>query len=364
MLLNPWGTSGIDDYEKLIREFGIEPMTSDIACRLPRPGKYFCRGIIFGHRGFDVVLAAILNGEPFAVLSGIKPSGAFHLGSLTTAEQIVYYQKEYGATAFYCIADVEAFCDNRIPYEKSFEIAVDNLADVLALGLDPDRAYIYRQSEEKRVMDLAFEAGAHVTTATMKAIYGEQTVFGLYMTALLQVGDILLPEHKDFDGPKPVVVPVGADQDPHIRLTRDIAKRLHPRYDFIPPSATFHRLIRGLDGSEKMSKRNPMSYFELNEDVESIKFKIMNALTGGRPTIKEQREFGGEPRMCRVYELAFFRIDDDSLVEDIYRRCTSGELICGDCKSIIFEKIAEWLKEHNSRKRKVIDLARKLLEER
>ncbi|MBS7287200.1 MAG: tryptophan--tRNA ligase [Candidatus Freyarchaeota archaeon] len=304
-----------------------------------------------------------MNGESFAVLSGIKPSGSFHLGSLTTAEQIVYYQKEYGATAFYCIADVEAFCDNRIPYEESFEIAVNNLADMLALGLDPERAYIYRQSEEKRVMDIAFEAGAHVTTAMMKAIYGEQTVFGLYMTALLQVGDILLPEHEDFGGPKPVVVPVGADQDPHIRLTRDIARRLHPHHKFVPPSATFHRLIRGLDGSEKMSKRNPMSYFELSENLESVKFKIMNALTGGRPTIREQRELGGEPHKCRVYELAFFRVDDDSLVEDIYHRCTSGELICGDCKAMIFEKIAAWIREHNLRKRKMVDLARKILEE-
>lgn len=364
MLLDPWSASGIDDYEKLIKEFGIEPVNSDIVNRLPKPGKYFRRGIIFGHRGFDVILAAILNGEPFAVLSGIKPSGTFHLGSLTTAEQIVYYQKEYDATAFYCIADVEAFCDNRIPYEESFKIAIDNLADVLALGLDPSKAYVYRQSEEKRVMDLAFEAGAHVTTAMMRAIYGEQTVFGLYMTALLQVGDILLPEHDDFNGPKPVVVPVGADQDPHIRLTRDIAKRLRPRYKFILPSATFHRLIRGLDGSEKMSKRNPMSYFELSEDIESIKPKIMNALTGGRPTIREQRELGGEPHKCRIYELAFFRIDDDSFVEDIYRKCTSGELICGDCKATIFEKIATWLKEHNLRKRKMLNLAYKLLEEK
>lgn len=364
MLLDPWGASGVADYEKVIREFGIEPMSADIIRRIPKPGKYFRRGIIFGHRDFNVILEAISNNEPFAVLSGIKPSGSFHLGSLTTAEQIVYYQKEYGAMAFYCIADVEAFCDNRIPYEESFEIAVDNLADVLALGLDPKRAYVYRQSEEKRVMDLAFEAGAHVTTATMKAIYGEQTVFGLYMTALLQVGDILLPEHEDFGGPKPVIVPVGVDQDPHIRLTRDIAKRLRHRHGFVPPSATFHRLIRGLDGSEKMSKRNPMSYFELNEDLEKIKFKIMNALTGGRPTVKEQRELGGEPQKCRIYELAFFRIDDDSFVEEMYLRCVNGELICGDCKAAVFERLANWLKDHTSKKQKKIDLARKILEEK
>lgn len=362
MLLNPWGISGIEDYEKLIQVFGIEPITPDIIGRLPNPGKYFRRGIIFGHRGFDVILNAILNGEPFAVISGIKPSGPFHLGSLTTAEQIVYYQREYGAKAFYCIADVEALCDNRISYEASFEIAVDNLADVLALGLDPRNAYVYRQSKEKRVMDIAFEAGAHITTATMKAIYGEQTIFGLYMSALLQVGDILLPEHEEFNGPKPVVVPVGADQDPHIRLTRDIAKRLQSHHGFVLPSATFHRLIRGLDGSEKMSKRNPMSYFELNEDLESVRFKIMSALTGGRPTVKEQKELGGEPHNCRIYELALFRIDDDSFVESIYYKCISGELICGECKAMVSEKIELWLKQHNAKKKKMLDTARKILE--
>ncbi|MHA1606726.1 MAG: tryptophan--tRNA ligase [Candidatus Freyarchaeota archaeon] len=361
-MLDPWGAGGVEDYDRLVREFGIEPVTAELVKRIPRAGKYFRRGIIFGHRGFNVVLDAILEGREFAVLSGIKPSGSFHLGSLTTAEQIVYYQREYGAVAFYCIADIEAFCDNRISFEDSFEIAVDNLADVLALGLDPRRAYVYRQSEEKRVMDLAFEAGAYVTTATMKAIYGEQTVFGLYMSALVQVGDILLPEHEDFGGPKPVIVPVGADQDPHIRLTRDLARRLQPRHGFVLPSATFHRLIRGLDGSEKMSKRNPMSYFELGEDLDSIRLKIMNALTGGRPTVKEQREFGGEPRKCRVYELAFFRFNDDRDVEDIYQKCVGGELICGDCKAAVFEKIASWLKKHNEKKKKMMETARKLLE--
>ncbi|MHA1210032.1 MAG: hypothetical protein ACTSRF_12535, partial [Candidatus Freyarchaeota archaeon] len=93
--------------------------------------------------------------------------------------------------------------------------------DILALGLDPKNAHVYRQSQEKRVMDYAFIFGSNVTTATVNAVYGEQTNFGLYMSAMIQSGDIMLPQHPDFGGPKPVIVPVGLDQDPHIRLVRD-----------------------------------------------------------------------------------------------------------------------------------------------
>ena len=88
-----------------------------------------------------------------------------------TGMEIIYFQK-HGAQTFYCIADIEAYEDNRIPFDRSSKNAVDNLADMLALGLDPKRTYVYRQSKESRVKDLAIVLGRPVTLATMKAVYG------------------------------------------------------------------------------------------------------------------------------------------------------------------------------------------------
>ena len=358
--LDPWGITEIQDYERLYREFGIKPF-KPLLQEIPEPNMFMRRGIIFGHRDFERIVEAIKNNGEFAVLSGIKPTGEFHLGTLMTAREIIYFQKQ-GAKTFYCVADVEAYEDNNIPLEKSGKIAVGNIADVLALGLDPKKAYIYRQSKEMRVRDFALIFARKVTLATMKAIYGERNI-GLYVSALIQAGDILLPQHKDFGGPKPTVVPVGIDQDPHLRFTRDLAQKFKRKYRFILPSSTYHKLIKGLDGSPKMSKRNPMSYFTLHEPPEMIAKKISNAFTGGRPTVKEQRELGGIPEICSVYAINMFHfMENDEEVIKLYNDCKSGNIICGECKQRTIEIVLRFIRNLEEKRKKFIDKAREILQ--
>ncbi|RLF18420.1 MAG: tryptophan--tRNA ligase [Thermoprotei archaeon] len=360
--LDPWSSDlKVEDYERLCQEFGIKPL-KPLLPMIENPPHFLRRGIIFGHRDLELILEAAKKNEPFAVMSGIKPTGDFHLGTLLTMREIIYFQKA-GGLAVYCIADIEAYEDNNIPFDESRQIAIGNIADALALGLDPKRAYIYRQSKERRVKDLAYLFGRGITLSTITAIYGERHL-GLYMSALIQVADILLPQLKDLGGPKPTVVPVGIDQDPHIRFARDVAHRFHEKLGFIPPSSTYHRIMRGLDGSPKMSKRNPMSYFTLNEDLESIKWKLMNAYTGGRATAKEQRELGGIPEQCCIYELCvFYFVEDDKELLDMYMKCRRGEVLCGDCKIKVVEKVIKFIEEHQRRRNRFIDTARSLIEE-
>ena len=358
-VLDPFGTSMVADYERLYKEFGIEPF-KPLLSRVPNPSMYMRRGIVFGHRGFDRILGAMLKHEKFAVLSGIKPTGEFHLGTLMTAKEIIYFQQQ-GAQTFYCIADIEAYEDNKIPFEKSEKTAVDNIADLLAIGLDPKRAYIYRQSKEVRVKDLAIIFGRAPTLATMKAIYGERRI-GLYLSALIQAGDILLPQLEDFGGPKPTVIPVGVDQEPHIRFTRDLAQIFGRKYNFILPSSTYHKLMRGLDGSPKMSKRQ-MNYFTLHDKPETIAKRISNAFTGGRATVKEQRELGGVPEICPLYETCLFHfVEDDDKIIKIYNDCKSGKLLCGEHKKQTIDTVLRFVKEHQRKKKNFIDKAREILQ--
>ena len=359
LLLDPFGTTIVKDYERLYKEFGIQPF-KPLLQRIKNPFMAMRRGVIFGHRDFEKIIDCMENGKEFAVLSGIKPTGEFHLGTLMTAKEIIYFQKQ-GAQTFYCVADIEAYEDNKIPFEKSEKYAVGNIADVLALGLDPKNAYIYRQSKENRVKDLAIIFGRAATLATMKAIYGERHI-GLYLSALIQVGDILLPQLPDFGGPKPTVVPVGVDQDPHLRFSRDIAQRFRRKYGFELPSATYHKIIKGLDGSPKMSKRSPMSYFTLDEKLEVIANKISNAFTGGRPTVKEQREQGGVPEICPVYEIDLFHfVEDDDEVKKTYYDCRTGKLLCGEHKKRTIEHVLNFVREHRKKREKYIDKAREIL---
>ncbi|MCD6465599.1 tryptophan--tRNA ligase [Candidatus Bathyarchaeota archaeon] len=357
--LDPFGTTLVKDYERLYAEFGIQPF-KPLLPQIPNPSAAMRRGVIFGHRDFERILEAMRRNEEFAVMSGIKPTGEFHLGTLMTAREIIYFQQQ-GAVAFYCIADVEAYEDNGIPFEESEKIAVNNVADILALGFDPKRGYIYRQSRENRVKDLAIMFGRGVTLATMKAIYGERHM-GLYLSALIQAGDILMPQLEDFGGPKPTVVPVGVDQDPHIRFTRDLAAKFHSKYGFIPPSSTYHKLIKALDGGYKMSKRNPMSYFTLDEDPDVIAKKISYAFTGGQPTAEEQRKFGGNPDVCPIFDLYLFHFfEDDRDVIELYNDCKCGNILCGEDKARLIKIVTEFIKEHQRKKRRCIDKAREIL---
>ncbi|MHA1258018.1 MAG: hypothetical protein ACTSPS_20745, partial [Promethearchaeota archaeon] len=304
--IDPWSSSNIldEEYDRLIKQFGITEV-DEILRQKFHSNKFLRRKIIFGHRGLADIYKAIETAKPWAVMSGIKPSGPFHLGTLTTALEIVEFQK-MGGKAYYCIADIESWEDNGITYEEAE--AVDNLADILALGLDPspDKAYIWRQSKEPIVKDVAFKVGRLLTQNMVNAIYGEKP-FGLYLAALVQCGDIVLPQI--MDGIQPTVVPVGIDQDP-------------------------------LDGTEKMSKRNPNSYFTFNEPIKSIEKKVMGALTGGRRNKKEQQELGGEPQICMIYKILTYHFEeDDEKLADDFTRCVKGELMCGEHKKSCCEKV-------------------------
>ncbi|MCD6356948.1 MAG: tryptophan--tRNA ligase [Thermoprotei archaeon] len=366
IVLDPWGTSHVKDYRRLMEQFGIEPLEGELIERLPYKHRLVRRRIIFGHRDLEMILRAIEEGEEYAVMTGIKPSGEFHLGTKLTSEEFIYFLSlSPKARGFFAIADLEAYADNKIPLEESYRIALSNLMDMLALGLDPRRVYVYRQSQEMPVMQLAFIFSRSVTYNTLEAIYGPRP-FGLYLSALVQAGDILNPQLPHHGGPKPTVVPVGADQDPHIRLTRDLARKYRGEFGFVPPAATYHKLLRDLTGQEKMSKRNPMGILYLTESLESARRKVMNAFTGGRATAEEQRRLGGEPEKCVIFVelLSTHFLEDDKQLEEWYWECKSGRMLCGECKARAWELIGAWLKRHQERRAKMRDLAERLLEEK
>ena len=359
--LDPWGSGGIKDYGRLQSEFGIEGIDR-LLPRFKKLSPHLSRGIDFGQRDLGRILDAVDSNKPFAVMSGIKPDGTFHLGNKMTADDMVFFQSLSGkTTVFYAIADVEAYCDNGISFQESSKMAVQNVADILALGLDPERTVAYMQSEEMRVMRLMTIFSRGITNNMLRAIYGERPI-GLYISALVQAGDILMPQLGEFGGPKPVLVPVGADQDPHIRLTRDLAARYHDEFGFVPPSSIYHRLEMALTGGFKMSKRDASSGFTLDEDPRSASKKVMAAFTGGRATVEEQRRLGAEADKCPVYDLYRFHFAvDDEHVKRVYNECTGGIRLCGECKEEAAGLVKKYLEAHQKKRVQLLGDARELL---
>lgn len=225
--LDPWGAISIEDYSKLFEEFGISSF-NELLPKIPDPHPYMRRKVIFGHRGYDLVLNAMLKGEKFAVMSGFMPSGRAHLGHKMVMDEIIWHQKR-GAQAFYAVADMEAHSVRGISWKQCHEIGInDYILSLIALGFEPDNGYIYFQSENELVKNLAFELGIEANFSEMAAIYGfsGETHISHIQSVLVQAADILEPQLKEFQGPKPVVIPVGTDQDPHIRITRDLSNRM------------------------------------------------------------------------------------------------------------------------------------------
>jgi tryptophanyl-tRNA synthetase len=218
--LDPWGSSTVGDYRNLFSEFGIEAF-DDVLPEVPTPHYLMRRGVIFGHRGYDRVARAMAAGEEFAVLSGWMPTGDPHVGHKLVIDEIVWHQQQ-GGDAYALIADMEAHSARGLSWDEIARHSREYLLSLIALGFDPEEGEIYRQSNNRELQDLAFELGSQANLSEMQALYGfdGETNISHMQSVITQMADILYPQ---IDEPKPTVIPVGPDQDPHVRLSRDLA---------------------------------------------------------------------------------------------------------------------------------------------
>ncbi|KDE59718.1 tryptophanyl-tRNA synthetase [Halostagnicola sp. A56] len=221
--LDPWGSSSVSDYRNLFEEFGIEEFEK-ILPEVPNPHYLLRRGVIFGHRDYRPVAEAMRNDEPFAALSGFMPTGDPHIGHKLVFDEIIWHQQQ-GADAYGLIADLEAHAARGLTWDEIDEHSRNYLLSLLALGFDPEEGDLYRQSTNREVQDLAFELGAEANFSEFEAIYGfdGETDVSHMQSVVTQMADILYPQLEE---PKPTVIPVGPDQDPHVRLARDLAERM------------------------------------------------------------------------------------------------------------------------------------------
>ena len=343
-IIDPWGAGLVEDYAKLISDFGLEKF--DCAA-FPEPNRIMRRGVVFAGRDLKIIARCIRDNKPYYVLSGIMPSAEkVHFGNKMVVDNIRYFQ-EHGAHAYVLVADLESAAARGVTLEEAKKRALDfHIPAYVALGLDPKKTIFYFQSENMDVVHLAYEFAKKITLNEFLAIYGSADP-GRIMSAVTQVGDILYPQLKER---MPGIIPVGIDQDPHIRLTRDIVTRTKSRFKFFSPSSIYHKYTPALDGSIKMSKSRPGSFIQLPEDIKSATKKLKAALTGGRETTEQQKKLGGEPEKCTVFEMdKQHLIEDDSELKRIYDDCKAGRLLCGECKGIACNKLEGFMKDFISK---------------
>ena len=220
--IDPWSSNQSTDYARIIDQFGLSSLSG---LDLPAPTKLHRRGIVFAHRDLDVILGAHQRKESFGVLTGLMPSGRMHLGHTMVIEQVRYYQ-EMGADVTIAVADLESQATRGISLADGKESArKDYVANYAALGLLSDSTEVYFQSQRSAVQRLGFQLGKRTNLNEFESIYGftGETNLAHVQAPMVQVGDILHPQLDEYGGLRPIVVPVGVDQDPHLRLTRGLA---------------------------------------------------------------------------------------------------------------------------------------------
>ena len=222
--IDPWSSTQSTDYSRIIDQFGLSNFNN---LTLPNPSHLHRRGIVFAHRDFDLILNAQKTGDPFGVLTGLMPSGRMHLGHSMVIEQVKWLQK-LGGDVTIAVADLESQATRGINLTRGRKIALEEyIANYAALGLDSDSTDVYFQSSRSQVQRLGFQLGTRTNLSEFESIYGFKgdTNLAHIQAPMVQVGDILHPQTEEFGGLRPIVVPVGVDQDPHLRLTRGIASK-------------------------------------------------------------------------------------------------------------------------------------------
>ena len=279
------------------------------------------------------------------VLSGIQPTGRFHWGNYFGAIR-QYISLQDHDQAFYFIADYHALTTVRDPKVLRGFIQ-DAAIDLLALGLDPAKAALFRQSDVPEIPELTWLLMTVTQMHLLEKCHaykdkkekGIAADAGLFTYPVLMAADILA---YDSD-----IVPVGLDQVQHIEVTRDLAQRFNHLYGetFVLPNAKVldnTAKVPGTDG-EKMSKSYG-NIIELFMPAKKLRKKIMSIKTDSTPM-----EDPKDPETCSVYTL-YKLFADETQQAALAERYRAGGMGYGEAKQTLYEAAMEYFGEARDRR--------------
>ncbi len=294
---SPWEVSGEIDYGRLIKEFGTSHINKVDLSGLSKTHPVLRRGLYFSHREFDSWLKEAKAGKKVSILTGRGSSEKMHIGHLIPFLAAKSLQDTYGCNVYIPISEDEKFfVKPSLSVEMAEEFASDNILDLIALGFNPKKTFIIRDFSYPELYKNSAKIAKLITYSEAKAVFGlkPENNIGWSFYPAVQAFHILFPQFKE--GAHKTLVPVGIDQDPFIRLTRDIAE--HPSLKFNKPSAIHSMFLPSLKGESKMSSSNADSnnLIYLSDSPAEVKNKINRyAFSGGKDTLEEHRKHGGNP---------------------------------------------------------------------
>ena len=283
------------------------------------------------------------------VLSGIQPTGRFHLGNYFGAIQ-QYINLQHHDQAFYFIADLHALTTIRKADELR-SLTHEAAVDLLALGLDPEQATLFRQSDVPEIPELTWLLMTVTQMSLLEKCHaykdkiakGLSADAGLFTYPVLMAADILAYDSN--------LVPVGQDQIQHLEVTRDLAQRFNHTYDtevFVLPEAQVLEStakVPGTDG-EKMSK-SYNNTIEIFETPKKLRKKFMSIKTDSTPV-----EDPKDPGTCSVFTLYKLFADEEEQ-QALAQKYRAGGMGYGEAKQTLYEKALEYFSEARDRRERL-----------
>ncbi|MCX8123468.1 MAG: tryptophan--tRNA ligase [Spirochaetes bacterium] len=271
------------------------------------------------------------------ILSGIQPSGTLHIGNYFAMMKPMI-ELQYSNDLFCFIVNYHALTSIHNPKELA-ENTINAAMDFIALGLDPDKAHFWVQSDIPEVTELAWILSCHTSLGLLERSHSYKDKIakgivpntGLFTYPVLMAADILLFNAE--------IIPVGKDQKQHLEITRDIAERFNQMYGdiFVLPEPMISEdiaVIPGIDG-QKMSKsyNNTINIFE---DETTLKKKVMRIVTDSTPV-----EAPKNPDTCNLFAL-YKLFAHPEQTEKLKERYLKGGIGYGEVKKELFGMIWEY----------------------
>ena len=285
------------------------------------------------------------------VLAGIRATGTLHLGNyLGAVKGMLELQNDPDYQTLYMVADAHAVTT---PYdiENLRKNRREVIVDYLACGLDPAKSIIFCQSDVPQHFELAFYFSSVTTVGKMQHMptfkekvkqYPENVTMALLNYPVLMAADILVY--------KASLVPVGLDQEPHIEVTREVARRMNQDYgtDFPEPKSfsTEGKYVPSLTGEGKMSKSVAGSFINLTDNLETIRQKIRAVPTAS--------QVGGEMSAGLKALFAFVDLFLPAQKETFLQQYADGSLRYVDLKEALTQAVFEQLQPIQQRREELL----------
>jgi tryptophanyl-tRNA synthetase len=348
--VTPWDVEGSVDYERLVREFGTELISEGLMKRLVEAAgesnHMLRRRVFFSHRDLNHVLDDHQAGRGFFLYTGRGPSGPMHIGHIIPFYFTKWLQDRFRANLYIQLTDDEKFLEESrgLTLADTAHWSKDNMLNIAAVGFDPDRTFIFRNTEFMgRMYNLVLKVARKINFSWVRAVFGfnEQTNIGMVFFPAIQIVPTLFEKRR-------CLIPAAIDQDPYWRIQRDISEGL----GFYKAAAIHSRFLMPLTGpTGKMSASQPESAVFLTDDPKTVRKKIWQAFSGGQPTVELHRKLGGNPDVDVAYQwLYYFFEEDDSRMEQIRQDYVSGKLLTGELKEILIEKVQRFLEDFSQRR--------------